>query len=224
MRVFSNSAISLDGRLAPPGGAAVMLGSAEDRRQMSRLRAQADAVLVGGQTFRAWPRPLIEHPARLPWPHHRTQPILNAVLTRTGLLSAASQHFPDPRVEMLVLGPPSLDVSAHQAHLGAQVIQTADPSVRWALEVLQARGCRAVLVEGGGSLIAALLEADLLDELFVTLCPTLLGAAQTPGLIPGALSRRTLVLRSCRVVEDELFLHYQVRPRTADRDHADSLL
>jgi len=56
---------------------------------------------------------------------------------------------------------------------------------RAVIEALEARGLRRVLVEGGGTLLAAFLDAGCIDELRLTICPTLLGGAAAPSLYPG---------------------------------------
>lgn len=222
MRVFSNTAMSLDGKIGSFRHDHVRLGSAEDLRWMSRARAMADAVLVGGATFRNWPLPLVEDAA--PDAPQRDRPIVNAVLTRRGLLSpsggALRSRWPDPRVSLLVLGSDGLDVAAHQAAYGAEVETVAEPTVQWALARLAARGCRSVLVEGGGDLIFQLLDADLLREMYVTLCPWVIGGAAAPSPVDGrgflAHEMRRLVLREVRQVEQELYLHYEIFRENAD--------
>ena len=52
MKVVSNTAVSLDGRINTRERRFTFFGSARDHARMSRLRAEADAVLVGGATFR----------------------------------------------------------------------------------------------------------------------------------------------------------------------------
>lgn len=214
MRVFSNTAMSADGKIGTFRHDHIAVGSAEDRRVMSELRAQADVVLVGGKTFRNWPLPMIERTDHLPWPRERTRPLLNAVLTRRGVLAADPARWPDPRVQLLVFGGPELDGPAHERHLGAEVECTGSPGVGWVLDRLEARGCRSVLIEGGGDLIFRCLAADRLDELFITVCPLIIGGAQapTPADGPGfdAAHLRGLRLRGARHHGDEVFLHYSV--------------
>ncbi len=219
MRVFSNSAMSADGKLATASHDHVAIGSAEDRRVMQLLRAQADAVLVGGQTFRNWPLPLVEDPAAFGPDDQRPQrdkPVINAVLTRSGLLDARPRpgRWPDPRVQLQVYGPPGLDAAAHEQRFGAQVITRQDPDVGWVLDNLQAQGCRSVLVEGGGAMIFAVLRTGRLNELYLTLCPKLIGGADAPTPLDGAglPADRIIDLRlvDLRRVDDELFLHYLV--------------
>lgn len=222
MRVFSNTAMSLDGKIGSVRHDHVRLGSDEDLRWMGEARAMADAVLVGGSTFRNWPLPLVEGPGQ---GAARAQPILNAVLTRRGLLVEPSaklrSRWPDPRVRLLVLGPDTLDAAAHRAALGAEVETTATPTVEWALDRLAARGCASVLVEGGGDLIFQLLEADRLDEMFVTVCPWVLGGVGAPTPVDGrgflGHEMRRLALRGARQVQEELYLHYEVLRPTAER-------
>jgi len=220
LRVFSNSAISVDGKLGTSSLDHLVIGSDEDRRLMSVLRAQADAVLVGGQTFRNWPLPLVESPSALRPEDRRSDRdglIINAVLTRVGITSASAvaKRWPDPRVRLLVFGPPTLDVDAHRQALGAEVFTSEEPGVAWVLDELQAMGCRSVLVEGGGDLIARVLRSGRLSELFVTLAPVLIGGVSAPTLLDGAGLRADelvkLRLQSVKRVDDELFLHYTLR-------------
>ena len=218
--------MSADGKLGTVAHDHVAIGSAEDRRFMSVLRAQADAVLVGGQTFRNWPLPLVEDPAALgpddPQPE-RSGPVVNAVLTRTGLLDARPRpgRWPDPSVRLVVFGPPDLDARAHQERFGAEVRTHPTPQVGWVLDQLGEMGCRTVLVEGGGDLIFSVLRAGRLDELFLTISPKLIGGARAPTPLDGeGLSVEEIVplrLRDIRRVDDELFLHYEVAREPSPR-------
>ncbi|MEL6346695.1 MAG: dihydrofolate reductase family protein [Myxococcota bacterium] len=215
MRVFSNTAMSTDGKIGTYRHDHVAIGSDEDRRMMSVIRAEADAVLVGGKTFRNWPYPLIEKPEHLDVPKHRSKPVVNAVLSRTGILQAEDRRFPDPRVKLLVLGPPTLDVLAHEERFGAEVVTTAEPTVAWALDVLQQRGCTSTLIEGGGDFIFRAIAADRLDEIYLTLAPVIVGGASAPTLADGEgfepETIRRLALSGLRRVGDELYLHYHLK-------------
>lgn len=215
MRVYSNTAMSADGKIGTFRHDHVAIGSSEDRLQMSRLRVQADAVVVGGQTFRNWPIPLVERPADAAAAPPRGRPMINAVLTRRGVADAAGARFPSDRVDLRVYGPPDLDRAAHERQLGAVVVTAPQPGLGWVLGQLEREGCRAVLIEGGGDMIFAALEDDLLDELYLTICPSVIGGrtAPTPADGPGfsAEELRRLQLLDVRAVGDEVYLHYAVR-------------
>ena len=219
MRGFSNTATSLDGKIASHRVAFKALGTRADWRMMSVIRAQADAVLTGGRTFRLYPNPLIERPGHLASPRHRERRMINAVMTRRGVLDVSPQsRLPDPRIELLILGPTGLDAAAHRARFGAEVITTDEPTISWALDILASRGVQATLIEGGGDLIFQAVEADRLDELYVTLCPWLVGGTAAPTLMDGGGfdigQFRHLRLEDVRREGDELFLHYVIRPET----------
>jgi riboflavin biosynthesis pyrimidine reductase len=221
MRVFSNTATSLDGRIGTVLHDHVAIGSPEDRRMMSVLRAQADAVLVGGRTFRNWPLPLVPDAGVVPpadWSHARP---LTVVLTRTGVLDADAHRWPSPRADLLVLGGPGVDAAAHAARFGAEVETTDAPTIGWALDRLAARGCRSVLIEAGGDLIFQALEQNRLSEVFLTLCPWVIGGVGAPSLADGrgfrADSMRRFCLVSFRREQDELFLHYVLDESTSVR-------
>jgi riboflavin biosynthesis pyrimidine reductase len=86
--------------------------------------------------------------------------------------------------------------------------------VPWILEALQRRGVETLLVEAGGDLLFQFLAKDALDELYVTLCPLVIGG-ETPSLADGhgflRSEMRRLKLLSAEVEEDEIFLRYSVR-------------
>lgn len=221
MRVLTNNAISLDGKIAAVDRGFSTLGSEEDLRTMESLRAQVDAVFVGGHTFRCWPYPSTDAPGAPP----REKPLINAILTRKGLFGEGAPADADwaarwvgAPTRPLLFGPEGLDVPAHAAALGGEVFTSDAPNPAWVLDVLASRGVRSVLVEGGGDLLAQLLTADLVDEVNVTLCPLLLGGVKAPTLLDGPGFRvedaRRLRLVDLRRVGDELFLRYAVLRRS----------
>ena len=65
-----------------------------------------------------------------------------------------------------------------------EVVRLDDPRPRAVMADLRARGVRTLLCEGGPTLNSALLEADVVDELFLTISPLLAGRGR------GAADRR----------------------------------
>lgn len=222
MRVFSNAAMSADGKIATAYGERVALGSEEDRRRMRALRAEADAVLVGGETFRRWGIPLLEEQAPGEAGPSRPRRLINAVLTRRGVVPSEAperarlaRRWVDPGVRLWVMGPLSLDGAAHREILGAELRTTASPDPVWALDTLESEGCTSVLVEGGGDLLFPLVAAGRVNQLYLTLVPLLVGGARAPSPLDGAgfLAAQMPRLSLCDVqrVGDELFLRYETR-------------
>ncbi len=77
------------------------------------------------------------------------------------------------------------------------------------LRALAAEGVQSLLLEGGPTLAAAFLEADLVDKLLVFVAPTLAGTG--PGLLAARLaSPRRLSHLSARAVGDDVLLEAYV--------------
>jgi riboflavin biosynthesis pyrimidine reductase len=84
-----------------------------------------------------------------------------------------------------------------------------------AVEVLRARGHELILCEGGPTLFAAFVAAGLVDELFLTLSPTLIGRptgerrlSLLEQLAPASGTTGTLL--SLRRNDSHLFLRYRL--------------
>jgi 2,5-diamino-6-(ribosylamino)-4(3H)-pyrimidinone 5'-phosphate reductase len=79
---------------------------------------------------------------------------------------------------------------------------------------LKSRGIERLLVEGGGELNWGFVRDDLVDELYVTIAPAILGGRNAPTLCEGeglAMSeRRRLRLVSTEIVDGEIFCRYEV--------------
>ncbi len=81
--------------------------------------------------------------------------------------------------------------------------------LRAALDALAARGLRHVLSEGGPGVLGRFVEADLLDELCLTVAPVLVGGA-APRIVSGS-GRAGTGMRLRHVLTDDdgyLFLRY----------------
>ena len=82
------------------------------------------------------------------------------------------------------------------------------------LGVLADRGVRRILLEGGGELNFSFLAANLVDEIYITVTPRILGGARAPPVADGsgflASAHPQLELVSCRRRGDEVFLRYRV--------------
>lgn len=207
MWVFSNTAVSLDGRIGTVGGDHFNVGTDEDRRRMGIFRGKADAVFIGGETFRMGPEPIIESEALTQ--EHVRRPLINAVLTRRGITQELREPWRETRARLVVFGPKSLDREAHAA-VGAEVIEASNPVE--VLDRLEAMGCASVLIEGGGDLIFQLIAAGRLDTIFMTLAPRIIGGRGAPSLADGvgfaAGDIADFRLSDLERVGDELFLRY----------------
>lgn len=209
MRIALNMATTIDGKIAPATRGPVKLGSLYDSQRMEEIRAQADAVVVGGETFRA-------HPKALTTRWRKKQP-MTVVVSRTLTLPKRITPLEKARtVRRLVLCGSGANKSAVRrlelAGITVLRVRTKDVSARDILRALQARGVRRVLLEGGGELNALFLEKNLVERIYLTFCPALLGGSAAPTFFEGtgfSMKRRTKWrLKEWRKVGQELYLIY----------------
>lgn len=203
-----NMVATLDGRTAV-NGTAIGIGSARDKRLMYELRSEADVVLHGAGTVRAdplsarVPDDLVSARLQAGLP---AQP-LGAILTASGELPAEHPYYRSAtRVYVTSASPVGVE-----GRPNVQVCRV--PDVTAALRDLHARGARKVLCEGGPTLNAALFEADLVDEVFLTIAPKIVGGDAPLTLVHGAALPRQVLLELRNVAEHdgELYLRYAVR-------------
>ena len=181
-------AATLDGRSAAPDGTSRWITGPEARRDVHRLRAQSQAVMVGVGTVLADDPQLTVRDADGPQP-------LRVVLDADGR-TPASARIRDDAAPTLVLtaadvprGPDGgLDLDAVLKHLFAADI-------------------RSVLLEGGPTLAGAFLRAGLVDKVIGYLAPALLGdgpAALTATGIRSIADIRRLRLDDVTRLGDDL--------------------
>ena len=178
MIVFSNLAISLDGRIADNRQPAKLLGTPEDRRRMQVLRAKADVILTGSGTLRAHPN---TYRLKGEFAKKHRQPA-NAILSASGKLDSEWKFWSDPGVVRFVFtsekGRRAAEAAA-QERAFVEVTGETQVDLVTVLKRLKKSGIERVLVEGGGEVMASFLEAKLLNEIYLTITPKLLGAAGT---------------------------------------------
>ncbi|MFG2665868.1 bifunctional diaminohydroxyphosphoribosylaminopyrimidine deaminase/5-amino-6-(5-phosphoribosylamino)uracil reductase RibD [Streptomyces sp. NPDC048387] len=171
-------AATLDGRSAAQDGTSRWITSAESRADVHRLRAEADAVLVGAGTLRADDPHLAVRGT-----DGATQPLRVVLDARAGLLPTA-RVLDDAAPTLIVTGE-----DADTRHLpGADLLRLPLHEGRIPLHPLltelYARGVRSVLLEGGPTLAGAFLEAGAVDRVIGYIAPALLGAG--PAALAGA--------------------------------------
>lgn len=221
----------------PQSNRLIAAGSEQDRFVMGLLRAFADAIIIGAGTLYGSPGTqwTPEHaypPTSQPYAELRRrrgvppQPIL-AVLSGSGKIDPTHPGLLQPTIVFTsqqgakhldgVL-PPSVEIVPMGDRLPLDVAA--------ALHVLRERGHKLILCEGGPTLLGALIESNLLDELFLTMSPRLAGRSpsqrrlsliENAALLPDRLVAGKLL--SARRAASHLFLRYEI-----ERSPIDSIL
>jgi riboflavin biosynthesis pyrimidine reductase len=180
------------------------LGGPADRALFLLLRSLADVVLVAAGTVRAdgygpssVPVAVVSRSCRFDW----DAPFFSAQKARPIVVTVADAPAP---------------LRARAAEVAEVVVAgERDVDLARALDELGAMGFRAVLAEGGPTLNAQLAAAGLIDELCLTLAPTLVGGAAKRLLDGPPLAAPTpLRLRSVCEQDGFLFLRWRRGPAT----------
>lgn len=152
--VIWKTAMSLDGKISRPPGESRWLTSAEALADVQKLRAECDAILTSGETVRRdYPALTLRDPGLL---EGRSQPWRVIFSNRPETLPDDAPLFTDTWKERTL-------IRSRQ-----NLRQTLN-------ELARARGTLCTMVEAGGVFSAALLEADLIDEVVVYMAPMLCG-------------------------------------------------
>lgn len=166
---------SLDGRIATASGHAVAVTGPENITHLHRLRALADAVLVGAATVRH------DDPALTTRLVPGPSPVRVVIDSRRVL---------DDRYGIFRDGPPTLVLCAEAAfdkpRLGrAEVVPLAADEggcrPEAVVDLLRERGLGRIFIEGGGRTVSRFLHAGCLDILQVCISPVIIGGGR-PGL------------------------------------------
>ena len=223
--VIINMAATADGKTASAKREYPRLTSSFDRSRMERLRASVDAVLVGAETVRAIDPPLHLRDAASVEARQRAgkhQGLIHVVLSGSGRVPGTAKALTAPGAQTHIVATTETGQAA-LAGIGRDVEVWALGKNRVDLTTLlrrlKARGVSRLLVEGGAETNGGFLDADLVDELYLTIAPTLLGGRNAPQLIGGEglamVERRQLTLVELTREGDELYCHYRVARNTA---------
>jgi 2,5-diamino-6-(ribosylamino)-4(3H)-pyrimidinone 5'-phosphate reductase len=229
--VLVNMAVSADGKVDDVARRGARISGPGDTARVDRLRAESDAVMVGGHTLLAEDPRLTVRDGGLVEARQRAgrsaQPTKVAVVSRIDLPGAADALPTESRF----LGEGSGRVLIHTT------TKTSAAAVAWleertalvsihdgprvdlpaVLDDLADDGIEKLLVEGGGTLVAALLADHLVDELQLTVAPLVLGGedAPTPVEGPGLTRDEAIALELLDATADldgGIVLRYRVGP------------
>ena len=220
-------AMTMDGKVTTKTFTPIDFTSRADKAHLFRQRAQGDAVLIGHSTLKhdnvrlgvADPKMREERVAR-----GQTPAPLRVIVSNEGRIDVSLNIFQaDPaKAGPIVIFSTTRMPVRHQKILRekATLHLSEARAVDLAWMLLQLRrdyGVQTVACEGGATLFRALLEADLVDQLNLTIAPYLFGGANAPTLT--GLSKQFFPrsirceLTDTQVIGDECFLTYRIKRR-----------
>jgi 2,5-diamino-6-(ribosylamino)-4(3H)-pyrimidinone 5'-phosphate reductase len=219
--VVVNVAMSADGKLSTRERRQVKISGAQDFNRVDRLKAGSDAVMVGigtvladdpsltvkGEECRTHRknRGVDEHPARIVVDSRARIPPEASILHKgSGLRIVAVSEKADPQKVAVLKRTATVIVAGEQ-----------EVDLKALMDVLGSMGIQRIMVEGGGELIAGLIRARLVDEIYTFIGNLIIGGRDAPTLADGEgflaedeFSRLTLI--ETRRIENGVLLHWKV--------------
>jgi riboflavin-specific deaminase-like protein len=213
---IANFVASTDGHAAFQGRSRWLSDDA-DRALFHGLREHVDAILVGTGTLRTERYgPLVRDPEgrrRRAASGLAPDPIA-CVFSRSGDIPTSIPLFAHPGSRIVVFTPASFDPSDFAAQVDVVRLDAGELTLTTMMRRLRSTyDVRSLLCEGGPTLFGALLQEDLVDELFLSLAPKLTGGGPAAGISrgPELAEIRRLRLLWMLELESSLYLRYALR-------------
>ena len=211
-----NFVASADGHAAFRGRSRWLSDDA-DREMFHGLREHVDAVIAGTGTLRSerYGRMVRDSERR----RRRAASGLNpeplaVVVSRSGDVPTDIPLFSDPGSRVVVFTPETLETSTLAAQPEVVRVDPGELTLTTVMRRLRSSyDVRSLLCEGGPTLFGALLQEDLVDELFVSLAPKVTGGGNAPAISAGPELAELCALSIVWALELEgtLYLRYAVR-------------
>lgn len=219
--VVVNVAMSADGKISTRERRQVKISGREDFVRVDRLKAGSDAVMVGIGTVLAddpsltvkseecrsqrLHRGVEEHPARIVVDSSARIPLEASILHKgPGKRIIAVSGKADPK-----------KIADLQKNATVIIAGENEVDLVTLMDALGELGIRRVMVEGGGTLIAGLIRAGLVNEIYTFIGNMIIGGRDSPTFVDGEgyiqesdFSRLTLI-DTCQI-ENGVLLHWNV--------------
>ena len=209
--VILSAAMTLDGKIAK-GRTKIKLSSKNDKIRVHKLRAKVDGILIGKNTLDT-DNPMLnvryvtgKNPVRI-------------LLDSRGTIKSSSKIIQSCSKISTIIATTQLISKKNLSRLEKfplEIIKCGKSSVDVVklLKILQKKGMKKILLEGGGTLNWSFLKRGLVDELIITITPYILGGSDSVTLVEGSgfknlFSMNKLKLRKIQKIGNELVVYYR---------------
>jgi len=191
--VFINVAMTADGKIDTFARKGAAISSARDKERVDQLRAESDAIMVGGRT-------LLDEDPKLTVKSEalRAERVARGLLpnpVKVGVVTEANLQ-PDSiflnsgpaRVVIFTTNRTSKDKLSLLRSRGVEAFihTTARVDLEKTMETLRELGIHRLMVEGGATLNFELLRLGLVDEVLAYVAPIIFGGESAPTMVAGA--------------------------------------
>lgn len=225
-------AMTADGKIADYRRSPARFGSINDKTHLEEQVSLVDGVLFGADTLRAYGTTLsVSNPKLLQARAERLrssvverfkqlQPV-QIVVSASGNLNPQWRFFQQSVPRWLLTVPSGAKLWRNKKEFEKILIihgtKENNSAINWVSTFMHLRelGLNKLAILGGGELVASLMAVDLIDELWLTICPVIFGGNNSPTPVGGIgflqPQGKKLKLLEVKQIDEELFLHYQVQ-------------
>ena len=221
--VILHFAVTADGKVSTSNHTSARFTSTRDKQRLLEVRALADAILVGRGTLetdrmsmdlpnqRLRERRIKEGKSECP---------LRVILTASGNISISLSVFEKGDAPIVIYSTERMAPAQRRLlseHAAVHVAGSDDLDLVWLLSHLYEHyQVRSLVCEGGPTLVKALAQIDVIDEIYLTIAAKIFGGLAAPGLtgLPGEFlpASRPFQLIDIDRGENECYLRYRRKP------------
>jgi len=208
VKVVINCAMSADGKIALKTRRQTKISNEEDKRRVHQLRNSSDAILVGVETVISDDPKLTVNEKYV----NRPRRPLRIVLDSNGRTPANALVLNSAAPTMVVTND-----RCRKTFPKAEMVRCGrnDVDLKKLMPILEKRGVKTLLVEGGSKVIWSFLRSKFADEVNIFVGSMVIGgeASPTPAGGVGAENEKAIIalrLVSARVLGSGVLLNYRV--------------
>jgi 2,5-diamino-6-(ribosylamino)-4(3H)-pyrimidinone 5'-phosphate reductase len=205
--VIVSAAMSIDGKLATRTGRS-NLSSKQDLRRVHKLRKTVDAILVGRNTIS------IDDPL-LTVRYVKGKNPIRIILDSKGSLSDKSRVIKTAKKipTILVVSENAPRTVERFIAKGVEIIRCGKNKIdlKKLLEILEKKGIKRIIVEGGGTTNWYFFKEKLVNEIILTVTPYVIGGSSAISLVGGdgfGEIPDSFKLKKIEKIQNEIVLHY----------------
>ncbi|MFZ0183223.1 MAG: 2,5-diamino-6-(ribosylamino)-4(3H)-pyrimidinone 5'-phosphate reductase [Nitrosotalea sp.] len=205
--VIVSAAMSIDGKLATRMGKS-NLSSKQDLIRVHKLRKTVDAILVGRNTIS------IDDPL-LTVRYVKGKNPIRVILDSKGSLSDKSRVIETAKKipTILVVSENAPRTVERFIAKGVEIIRCGKNKIdlKKLLKILEKKGIKRIIVEGGGTTNWYFFKEKLVDEIILTVTPYVIGGSTAISLVEGdgfGEIPDSFKLKKIEKIQNEIVLHY----------------
>ena len=216
-------AMTADGKIADYQRSPARFGSANDKIHLEKQVSLVDGVLFGADTLRAYGTTMsVSNFKLIQGRIERSQSLqpVQIVVSASAIFDPDWRFFQQSIPRWLLTVPSGAELWRGKKEFERILIihgtKENNSTINWAstLVQLEGLGLKKLAILGGGELVASLFAVDLIDELWLTVCPVIFGGNSSPSPVGGVgfleSQGKKLKLLKAKQVNGEIFLHYRV--------------